>query len=269
MMSKKKENMNPREAFQMSMFGKNAPCKEINGIYVSDGIEENKSIFRYMNLEYLYAILRSKKLYLPNRQSLPDLREKGVKEKLRNWMLPQIVKHNKKEQKEQDEIIKKDFERRRIFYRVCVSCWTFDEHEHPDQSLVHEDYLMWKAYASQAIGCRIETTVQDLIGSIKNTDRDFDLWLSKIHYAKESYGSFYDCLFQKTLYYKNEQELRLCALTLDADHIELPIDPMQLIKKITISPFIDKDYAGLLIKALEAEFPELAGKVETSHILEY
>ena len=268
-MSKKKENMNPREAFQMSMFGKDAPCKEINGIYVSDGIEENKSIFRYMNLEYLYAMLRSGKLYIPNRQSFPDLREKGVKERFRNWGPLQIVRHSQEEQEEQVKKCQEEIALRRIFYRVCVSCWTFDEHEHPDQSMVHEDYLMWKAYASQAIGCRIETTVQDLIGSIKNTDRDFDLWLSKIHYAKESYGSFYDCLFQKTLYYKNEQELRLCALTLDVDHVELPINPMQLIKKITISPFIDKSYAGFLIRSLESEFPELAGKVETSHILEY
>lgn len=263
---KKNENRTPREMFPISIFGSNDSRKEVNGIYVYNGIaEENKSLFRYMNLEYLYAMLRSKKLYLPNRQSFPDLREKGRKEKSRYAFTPQIMPHNK-EQRERNEW---EIIARRYIYKVCISCWTFDEHEHPDQSLVHEDYLMWKAYASQAIGCRIETTVQDLIGSIENTDREFDLLLSKAHYAPEGFDSFYDCLFKKTLYYKNEQELRLCALTLDTNHVELPINPMQLIKKITISPFIDKDYAGLLIKALEAEFPELAGKVEPSHILEY
>ena len=44
-MSKKNENRTPREAFQMSMFGKDAPCKEINGIYVSDGICQGKLWF--------------------------------------------------------------------------------------------------------------------------------------------------------------------------------------------------------------------------------
>ena len=79
----KNENRIPREAFQMSMFGKDAPCKEINGIYVSDGIEENKSIFRYMNLEYLHAMLRSGKLYLPNRQRQPLQHSLGHSPKFR------------------------------------------------------------------------------------------------------------------------------------------------------------------------------------------
>lgn len=259
------ENIIPREMFAMRFFCKKEEINEVNDIYIHNSIQDlNRPIFRYMEFGHLLSMLNRKILYISNRDSFSDLREHGHKEIFRHKLYPQIAAKNKEDKnRNKEEII-----RRELIYKTCASCWTYDIHTHNGQDIVYEDFLMWKSYAYQKIGCRIETTIRELVESIEKSERDYDLLLGEVIYAPESRDSLFECLFKKDLYHQSEQELRLCALSVK-DHIELAIDPIRLIKKITISPFIDKDYSKFLITQLEASFPDLKGKVERSYIMEY
>lgn len=261
----KNGNISPKELFPIRYFCKEKEVQNINGIYILNSIQDmNQPIFRYMELGHLLSMLNKEVLYIPNRCSFSDLREHGYKENFSYNFNYQIVAKNKDDRKrnEYECMIRKNI------YKTCVSCWTYDKHICNDGETVNEDYLMWKSYANQGIGCRIETSILELTKSVKNLDRDYDLLLGNVMYASESYDSLLNCLFKKNIYYQGEQELRLCALSIE-DHVELAINPFQLIKKITMSPFINKDYANFLKEQLLISYPDLKEKVELSHIMEY
>ncbi len=237
--------------------------RPIEGIYVHKDIEElNIPIFRYMSFEHLLSILKSNELYIPNKLTFTDLREHGYKEYLLHFFHFLPVPRNE-EQRKRNKI---DSQKRGTAYNVCASCWTYDILKQNQK--VYENYLMWKAYAYQEIGCRIESSIQDLINCIKEPEKQEAILLANIIYGEEGIDSYFDSVFKKTPHYSHEQEIRLCVLTSEG-YIKLPIDPMKLIKKITFSPFVSKEYVNFHISQLTTKYPELKNKIESSHILEY
>lgn len=235
------------------------------GIYVHKNIEDlNTPIFRYMSFEHLLSILDKQKLYIPNKETFPDLKERGHKEYLPYLFPLQPVAHNKEQRKRNE----KEAQKQRVAYNVCVSCWTYDIQNNTQKPKdPHENYLMWKAYAYQETGCRIKSNIHDLINCIKEAEKQ-EILLANVIYEKEGWDNYFDSVFKKTPYYFYEQEIRLCVLASER-YIKLPIDPFKLINKITFSPFVGKEYVNFHISQLTHKYPALKDKIENSHILEY
>lgn len=235
-----------------------------SGVYLHPSVKDelDKPIYRYMRLEYLLKMLFSKKLYMANRQNFPDLVEKGYKSNLKNLFPLSPIGKTKKEKKDlclRSKAIDDGI------YKSCISCWTYDEHYYSSIKS-DENYLMWKAYVCQDVGCRIETTLRDLIENIVVPAR-YDILISKVDYRTDEWlkGNPQKDIFAKSIYYRGEQELRICVLCQD-EQILLDIDPLAVIKKVLLSPFINKEFASFIIRQFENEYPQIP--IEKSRIAE-
>ncbi len=237
-------------------------------IYVHKSIDLKKKIYHYLPLEYLLPILENNKFRISNRKNFTDLSEKGQKYDPHKCFRLCYSSPDKDEReinsKRENELSKKI----ETSYNICVSCWTYDTHivEKFDKQ-VEEDFLMWKAYTGSVTGVRIETTIEDFLNSIKETP--CDIVVRNVEYKKESFtNTVEESIFNKTIYYSKEQELRICALCL-GDKLYLDIDVTKMIHAICLSPFISNTYADFIKKSLENKFEILKGKVFKSKLLEY
>ena len=76
--------------------------------------------------------------------------------------------------------------------------------------------------------------------------------------------SFYEALFTKSLYYKDERELRFYFEP--NNNGKFQINPAQMVKKVILNPFLD-DQTSLRVKnRLIASYPFLENKVCNSKI---
>lgn len=234
----------------------------LNGIHVSKGIASKslkRPIFRYMSAEYLLTLLKSNKLYLGNRLTSEDLNEHG-------WNLEHVmgalcpVLRNKKEQ---NEYAKKAITQWNDIHSCCISCWTYDTSIEADYS--SENYFMWKNYTGKN-GIRITSTCSDLIQSINNKHEQ-EIILSDVTYLKEMSREFLpqEMIFTKRDFYRDEREMRLCVLN-NSNHILLDINSQQLIKQITLSPFMPPILRQILKNYLENTYQWLQGKISNSKI---
>lgn len=249
-------------------FDKQMYDRQINGVYIHQSVNLSDKIYHYLRLEHLCSILLKGCFRLSNRSSFTDQSEKGKKNNIKN-----IFKMSPFISDECDASEYKGFETTRdIFiknsYRTCVSCWTYDIHHLSNSSeLVTEDFFMWKVYAGNGIGVRIETTIEDLINSFYILP--CDILVSKVNYKNEAPTySVDEAVFTKPIFYEKEQELRLCALS-PGNEIFIKVDMEKLIHNILLSPFVSKECTSLISKILEDSFPILKGKIRKSNILEY
>lgn len=247
----------------------NENYKKIQGVYVHPSCSQmlNRPVFRYMQFEHLISMIKNQKLYVPNRLSFNDRTEQGSKENPKNMFGFVAVCRNKKQQKIQNEMYTAI---RKAIYSVCVSCWTYDTNLADEKRAndVEENYLMWKSYGDSGISCRIETTIRDLINSIPN-DIDIEILMSNVEYQRNERvynGVAQQCIFEKPVYYRYENELRVCVLRNDS-HVLIPIDPSKMIKRITLSPFIGSNSCDFFINQYQLAFPKLNIPIEKSHIL--
>lgn len=210
----------------------------------------NKSIYKYMRFEHLLNMLINNKLYIANRHTFTDLVEKGYKSNLKYLFSMDCIHKNKKEK---EELAKKRFNFNYEVYNSCISCWTYDEHNYGDAK-ANENYLMWKTYAYQNVGCRIETTLKELIENIQVPD-DYDILISNVEYSTNEWikGNPQKDIFTKSIYYRDEQEVRLCVLCQE-EKILIDINPFSVIKKVIISPFIDKEFASIIIDGFKNKY---------------
>ena len=249
-------------------FNKQMYDKQINGVYIHQSVNLSDKIFHYLKLEYLFNILWKEHFRFSNRSSFTDQSEKGKKSNIKN-----IFKMSPFISDEYDAVRYKEFEtiRDKLIensYKICVSSWTYDIHHLSNSSeLVTEDILMWKVYAGNGIGVRIETTVEDLINSFYILP--CDILVSKVNYKNEvpTY-SVDEAVFTKPIFYEKEQELRLCALS-PKNEIFIKVDTAKLMHNILLSPFLSKECTCLVTKILEDSFSILKGKIKKSNILEY
>lgn len=239
-----------------------------NRIYVHSSIYLKKRIYHYLSLEYLLSILEKNKLRISNRNSFTDLSEKGYKYDMRNNFRMSIVPKNalerKRNMKYEEELSPKiDYS-----YKLCISCWTYDARIiRKSKDAVDEDFLMWKAYTGNNTGVRIETTIEDLVQSIKESP--CDIIVRDVEYRRETPTySVESAVFTKPIHYDKEQELRLCTLCSE-DELFLDVDVSKMIHGILLSPFISKSYADFIKSSLENKFGSLKGKIQKSKLLEY
>lgn len=232
----------------------------VNGIHIANNIELDRCIFRYTSVEYLLKLLNSNKLYLRSRRYSEDLNEKGWKlnQQLIGGLCP--VLRNKKEQR---KIAEETLQKWNAIYASCISCWTYDT----TFGSVHtsENYLMWKNYTGKD-GVRITSSSNRLANSIQNIGNK-DIILSNIKYYNKDTHSLYpqDLIFSKRDFYRDERELRLCALN-SKDQLLLDINPEMMIETITFSPFMPSETRKTLKEHIENNYKWLSGKVKYSQI---
>lgn len=240
----------------------------IGNVHIRQKLWANREqkIYHYLQVNYLYDLLESNTLYVNNRALFSDVREQGMLENLKyrfNIFLP--CSHNKQEKKENMESCKELSKIKEFAHKSCISCWTMGT----NYSNCDEDILEWDHYgtgkAQYGETCRIETTVEDLVNSIKS-NKDA-MWLSEVLYDEEKMRSNPEqWIFWKHYAYRQEHEVRLCIDT-TKDHICLDIVPETLIKSIRLSPYINKHDQQRIITNLE-KYSFLKGKIHLSHILE-
>ena len=246
-------------------FGKEEYTKR-EGIYIHPNITDlNKPIFRYMPLEHVLSMLESQELYVPNRKSFSDASERGRKVNPKNTFPLSPVSRSRKKTKADAALV---YDKWSAAYSVCISCWTYDSLSDTENNAVDENYLMWKAYGHNNICCRIETTINDLIHSIKDKN-GFDILASNVTYVYEHLndGCAQHHIFEKPIYYRDEKEFRLCVL-MQEDSVRLKIDPFPMIKRITLSPFITKRYGDFLKDSIKYKYPEWDVLIDESCVME-
>lgn len=254
--------MNEEDVYKLTIQDfKNESYRKYGAVYIHPNITDlDRPIFRYMQFQHLLQLLKSKELYIPNRSTFPDKTEHGWKENPKQIFPLSIV--------EEKELSKKTYSKWRNAYSTCISCWTYDTHASKNP-IEDENYLMWKAYGFNNICCRIETTIRELIHSISNKTES-DIVMSEVNYVKPQYatGNIQKYIFEKNLYYQYENEVRICVLTQEP-YILLSINPLQIIKGITVSPFINNLFCNFLIEKFQVDYPELSNIIRKSHVMEY
>lgn len=168
-----------------------------------------------------------------------------------------------KNKKEQKEYAKKATEQWNDIYSCCISCWTYDTSIEDNYS--SENYLMWKNYTEKD-GVRITSTCSDLIYSINNKYNQ-EIILSNVTYLNAISHKLLpqEMIFTKRDFYRDEREIRLCVLN-SSNHILLDINQRQLIKQITLSPFMPPNLRGILKNYLENTYLWLQGNILNSKI---
>lgn len=243
--------------------------EKVNNIYVHPTIKEglDRPIFRYMQFEHLLEMLKTEKLYVSNRKYFKDQTEIGKKENLGNRFLMCPVSHTEEEREIDAKFASRIEQQRKFAYNTCISCWTYDAYPSHNE-ILEENYLMWKSYVSNKVGCRIETTIKDLISSIDV--KGMDILISNVKYVKEHIndGNVQHYIFEKPVYYQDEKEVRLCVLKCD-HHTLLDINPFQMIKEVTLSPFINNLFVQFLIEKFQIDYPELSDKIRKLHVMEH
>lgn len=233
----------------------NSKFREINGIYIHPDVSLGSVLYKYIKKEYFISMMRSGQLYIANRASFPDLRERHWKENMKMRFLFTSAIPSQEEKEHINELSKKIDEA----YKLCISCWTFDKHVGCDESIMN-----WKCYGNDTY--RIKTTVEDLIWCIKPTN--IRIVIAPVSYEKCEYdGTVYNAIFRKHISYQEEQELRMCLLSDDCNEM-LDIDTIRLIRKIRLSPFYSLAYNKKEKLLLGNQFKHLSSLIELSHLYE-
>ncbi len=233
----------------------NTNFRRVNEMFIHPDIRLNTVIYKYIKKDHFISMMQDSQLYVANRSSFSDRREKHWKDNKKMRFLFATA-FPTQEEKEYYSILSKKIDES---YKLCISCWTFDKHVGCDESIMN-----WKCYGENTY--RIETTIEDLILSIKPTG--ISIVLSPVSYEKCEYdGSVYNALFKKHVSYQEEQELRMCLLSSNHHEI-LDIDTFRLIHKIRLSPFNSLTQNMEEKMLLENKFKQLSTLIELSHLYE-
>ena len=221
-------------------------------------------IFRYMKFSHLLSILKTSTLYIAHRSSFSDLRDKSglskfiPTERERFEIKPVISFKDKSGQLDIEHYTKKALD-------LCISCWTMDQTT-PDGG-IQENYLMWKAYQTSDLMCRIGTTIENLINQIEPT---CDILISDVSYVNRGASLVDRVTFNKSKCYAGEREVRLVPLKLGQPFIQLQIQKLdEWLESIVLSPFVTPQIENMLCSYLRTTFPWVKPKIRPSAIMEY
>ena len=207
----------------------------------SVSLKEELPIYRYVRLSYLIDAINNRRLFVPSIKQFSDLIEKNGCRKYDDLQLIRPIPaykdklRNKKIDKEMDGVLS-----------MCAKCWTLDKRS---DGTIGESMLMWRTYASNEIVCRIGTTIKDVVDSIINIESD--IIFADVNYGRSNnLNIFESVLFNKSIYYDHEQEIRMLYLTENKNGTYININPLTMLKEITLSPFIPPQTASFVISQL-------------------
>lgn len=208
------------------------PNSELNQrLFVTDNIDVDKSLFRYMSLAQFLSIVENKQLFLNKIQRWEDPWE-GPDEQI-----PTIMENGRLE-----------FPISTIKSETVGQCWTYEK----------DSDAMWRIYSPDRQGVMIETTVEQF-QNIQDLDRAV---LAKVIYFNEenfiekrmelqsnkSYKFVNDMALKREAF-KHENEVRLLMCLAKNKNIPnykeisvlgIRIEPERFIKSITFDPRADQ-----------------------------
>ena len=246
-----------------------------HGVYMVKNAMLHTPIYRYMEFSYLIELLETGILFVPNRQRFSDLREhsksyiKTIEEAKKCLEIMPSFSSRTYHRKQQ--------ERHAQIWNQAVLCWTYDAHGKDKQNNeLGENYLMWRCHANKHFVCRIRTTIDRFVESLKPVTHD--ILISPIDYVphpSDHLANDPSRVFKKPAFYQDEQEVRFVVLHNDwrkcmaKEDILLNVNPSKLIDEITLSPFINREEERILEARLREVISDSSIKVRPSLLMEY
>lgn len=195
---------------------------------VLDDLNENTSLFRFMDLKQFLALIEKKKTYLTRIIEWED-----------PWEAPLRNLPTSREGSLEHSLYSSDED-------IYGQCWTRVETD-----------AMWRIYSPNKDGIMIETKVKK-INNLNNLPRSclapiqyFDKLKNGIEELQQKkYPQLYHSVFLKRRAFEHENEVRLVANyqheNIERKHspkiIEIPIDPIEFIISVTVDPRADEWY---------------------------
>lgn len=235
---------------------------EFANVFIQDGLSIDTPIYRYTSLLTLLQIL-SGKFFVSLKKNFCDKHEKGETFMTTCYDFCVAGESLTGEQLEKGQILKSNIKETKFF---PTSCWTKKE---------KEDYLMWKAYASEVLSVRISSTIRCLLESIETTG--YKVYIGEMRYKnllRVPISNITNRLFEKSEYYEGEQEIRFYFLpikpvSMNAGPLFLKVtNPLLLLQEITLSPFLPVKSRGLLKEYLTKTHHYLEDRIMVSRIYE-
>lgn len=220
-------------------------------IFIQDNLSLELPIYRYTTLENLLHILSRSEYNISKRTFFTDGNEQGLycDHKYTFDLCPVGGDLNYCEAY-QKHIAKQNNEVRQMY----ISCWTENE---------NESFLMWKSYASNGIGVRIETNIAQLLNSLHSNSSK--IFCSRVNYHPEGYkDTWFKKVFVKKPEYEQEQEVRICVCPnrnnrIYCDRLMLKVNT-PFITSVTLSPFLSVLEQKFLLESLNKSYPNLVIK---------
>ncbi|WP_251621986.1 hypothetical protein [Odoribacter lunatus] len=241
--------------FEASLKEENNFSFEGKNILINQNLSYDTKIYRIISFIDLIRILEGR-LRLTKRGSFSDCHERGE-------YVAEEIKVSQKETlgRERIELVRKKKKRFETSMQLYASCWTLEK---------KEIFPMWRAYAIDKFSVRIQTTIGDLLSSIR-LESSQKMFCSPMVYGEEKNRTkAFDILFYKTEEYKIENEFRLYLSADSCSEIfYLPINWEACIEDIMFSPFIEPDIANYIASCLLLKHPSLQFKLSPSQIIEY
>lgn len=226
----------------------NSNEKGLRHFIIMDGVDENLTIYQYMDLDYLLHLLKKQEYYVKPKKYFSDKHECRLPIKSLFRIAPVGENDNDiKDQTPNDYLIKS-----RQFHEsgnLLTACWT--EHN-------GENVLMWKNFTSK-LGVCIKSTIANFIASFKKDD--FVICCGRMFYEGIKYhNDNIERLFIKDKAFKGEEEIRFYFIPSDKidtskmKGLSIDVDPKVMINEIILSPYIDKIAANELKAYLKGEY---------------
>lgn len=214
-----------------------------------------------MDFDDFICMIEYQRLYVSRKRFFADKFESQLPS---NRLFPFQLFGRKLSQKDEESLMKRASEIWNTYKEssnLLTSCWTLRE---------SENYLMWKAYTRTNIGVRIESTIDNLVSSIK--DYQYIIFCGPITY--KGYGSYKmnELLFSKNIHYSGEEEFRFyfeeegTASEITQNSVEIGINAKSMINQIILSPFLNKKAQKTIKEMIETKYTFISGKVKYSSI---
>ena len=221
-------------------------------VFVQKGLDIETKIYRYTSLDTLLHILSRSEYYISKRILFTDKNERGVFRNLKYGFDKSPVGGNAPDYCEAyQEYVR---EQKNAAMQSFVTCWTEKE---------TECYLMWKSYASNGVGVRIETTIDQLLKSLQSNP--VKICCTRVDYKPEGYkDTWFKKVFVKKPEYEQEQEVRICVCPnrnnqIYCDRLMLKVNT-PFITSVTLSPFLSVLEQKFLVESLNKSYPNLVIK---------
>lgn len=224
-------------------------------LLISDNINEEDHLFRYMSLAQFLSLIENRKLFLRKVKLWDD-----------PWEAPD----------DQLPIIREDGEPIKAESLIVSStvgqCWTYEK----------DSDAMWRIYSNDRQGIMIETIVKNfsLVKNLKRAALSKVIYYNKSNYIEKryevannrSYGFTGDMALKREAF-KHENEVRLLVCLQAYEGMENPwdistvgfeIEPEQFIHSITFDPRADEWYVEAIKKYCQSK--HLTCPVEKSNL---
>ena len=165
-----------------------------------------KELYKYMKLDYFFALLFCNKFYVNSRNKFDDKNEKCLPLIETFGFLPVGIEVSKEQIKDNYKLGENRREKYKDLGFLPTSCWTYNE---------NESNLMWSAYTSE-FGVRIKTNINVFLDNLNYNGYEVYCGFMRYH----GYMSNKECeddLFSKTSLYSDEKEFRFYFLPINEE----------------------------------------------------